>query len=85
MKKSLMDILACPMCKHYPLNLHIFEEKKFVEVEVVEGSIVCEKCARWYPIIGEVPHMLPDEVRDAKEDSAFLEKWREKIPKEIRG
>lgn len=78
-----MDILACPMCKHYPLDLHIFEEEKFVEVEVVEGLLVCEKCARWYPIIEEVPHMLPDDMR-GKEYSDFLEKWKEKFPEEIR-
>ncbi|MCK5593598.1 Trm112 family protein, partial [Candidatus Bathyarchaeota archaeon] len=27
MKRKLMDILACPIDKHYPLQLHVFEEK----------------------------------------------------------
>jgi uncharacterized protein YbaR (Trm112 family) len=45
MKKKLMEILACPIDKYYPLELHIFEEKK----EIVEGLIVCPKCLRWYP------------------------------------
>jgi len=32
-----MDILACPIDKHYPLELHVFEEKE----EIVEGVIIC--------------------------------------------
>ncbi len=77
MKKRLMDILACPIDKYYPLELHIFEESD----EIVSGMITCPKCNRWYPIIDEIPHMLPDDLREKQEDVAFLQKWREKIPK----
>ena len=79
MKKKLMDILACPIDKFHPLELHIFEE----EAEIVEGLIVCPKCSRWYPIRDEIPEMLPDELRDKKDELPFLEKWRDKIPKDI--
>jgi len=79
MKKKLMDILACPIDKHYPLELHIFEEKE----EIVDGVIICQKCLRWYPIRDEIPEMLPDELRDAKDELPFLEKWKSKIPKLI--
>ena len=71
-----MDILACPIDKAYPLELHVFEEKD----EIVSGILVCSKCNRWYPIIDEIPHMLPDDLREEKEDIAFLRKWKEKIP-----
>jgi uncharacterized protein YbaR (Trm112 family) len=74
-----MEILACPICKHYPLQLYIFEEKK----EIVEGLIVCGSCKRWYPIIDEIPHMLPDELRNKEEDLAFLKKWKDKLPEEV--
>lgn len=74
-----MEILACPMCKNYPLKLHVFEEKE----EIVSGILECESCQRWYPIIDEIPHMLPDEMRDGKEDLTFLEKWRNKAPSHI--
>lgn len=77
MKKRLMDILACPIDKFYPLELHVFEEKE----EILSGMITCPKCNRWYPIIDEIPHMLPDDLREEKEDLAFLRKWEEKIPK----
>ena len=79
MKKKLMEILACPIYKHHPLDLLVFEEKD----EVVEGLITCPKCLRWYPIRDEIPEMLPDELRKQEEDLPFLKKWKEKIPEKI--
>lgn len=79
MKRKLMDILACPIDKYYPLELHVFEEKD----EIVEGLITCPKCNRWYPIIDEIPHMLPDDLREAKEDLPFLTKYKDKMPEKI--
>lgn len=78
-KKKLMDILACPIDKHHPLELYIFEEKD----EIVEGMIVCPECLRWYPIREEIPEMLPDELRKENEDLPFLRKWKGKIPEKI--
>jgi len=80
LKRKLMDILACPIDKHYPLELLVFEEKNG---EIVEGLIWCPKCGRFYPIRDEIPEMLPDELRDLKEDLEFLEKWKDKIPEKI--
>lgn len=79
MKRKLMEILACPIDKHHPLKLHVFSEKD----EIVDGLIVCPKCSRVYPIIDEIPHMLPDELRERNEDLAFLRKWKDKIPKRL--
>jgi len=79
MKRKLLDILACPIDKHYPLDLIVFEEKE----EIVEGLLTCPKCNRWYPIIEEIPHMLPDDLREEKEDLPFLEKYRDRIPQKI--
>jgi uncharacterized protein YbaR (Trm112 family) len=79
MKPSLMEILACPMCKSYPLDLDVFLEQD----EVVEGIIHCQKCNRWFPIIDEIPYMLPDELRDGKDDIPFLKKWHARFPQKI--
>ena len=79
MKKRLMEILACPIDKHHPLELHVFEEKD----EIVTGVIICPKCLRWYPIRDEIPEMLPDELRDEKDEIAFLREWQEKVPERI--
>ena len=74
-----MDILACPICKAHPLTLHVFEE----ETEIIEGLLTCDTCARWYPIIEEIPFMLPDELRDGSDDLPFLRKWRDRFPKTV--
>jgi uncharacterized protein YbaR (Trm112 family) len=79
MKRTLMEILACPIDKHHPLDLLVFEEKD----EIVEGIIICSKCHRWYPIRDEIPEMLPDELRKAAEDLTFLKKWKEQVPEDI--
>lgn len=75
-----MEILACPIDKHHPLDLHVFDEKS----EVVEGIIVCSECNRFYPIIDEIPHMLPDNLRSKNEDLKFLKKWIDKLPEKVK-
>ncbi len=60
MKKDLMDILACPMCKG-ELTLEIKEEN---EKEVITGSLHCAKCNENYPINDSIPNLLPPDLRD---------------------
>ncbi len=79
LKRRLMDILACPIDKHYPLDLHVFEEKD----EIVEGMLVCQECGRWYPIMDEIPQLLPDDLREQKPELAWLEKWRQQTPEKV--
>jgi len=55
MKKELMDILACPVCKG-ELQLDVGVEN---EREVVSGSLYCSKCDVRYPIADSVPNLLP--------------------------
>ena len=71
MKKNLLDILACPMCKKHPLELIEIKSKGD---EIVEGVIYCTSCERYYLIIEEIPVMLPDELRDKKQENEFLKK-----------
>jgi len=79
LKKWLMEILKCPVCKHAPLELYVFVERE----EIEEGIIFCSKCRRWYPIIGGIPHLLPDELRSKSEDVKFLKRWLNEIPEKI--
>lgn len=55
MKKNLMDILCCPVCKG-DLNLKIDLEKG---AEIVKGSLTCPKCSKHYPIEDGIPNLLP--------------------------
>lgn len=77
MKKELLDILACPIDKHYPLELIEINSKNDV---IIDGALLCTKCNRFYPIIDEIPVMLPDELRKSNEDIEFLSKWVDKLP-----
>jgi uncharacterized protein YbaR (Trm112 family) len=60
MKRELMDILVCPVCKG-KLELAVGEEK---ENEIVTGSLYCSKCEENYPIVDAIPNMLPPDQRD---------------------
>jgi uncharacterized protein YbaR (Trm112 family) len=121
----MLDILACPMDKNYPLDLielHVKElendnlresnfkfpndEKKTKKnnltvnqeinniraevnkdkdkvIVIIEGILYCRKCLRFYPIIDEIPIMLPDELREKEKDLEFLNKWKNNIPQKI--
>ncbi|MCI4457457.1 MAG: Trm112 family protein [Desulfurococcaceae archaeon] len=120
MKYRLMDLLACPMCKTFPLKLIVFSRNIYkrefrgrkpvcelycsflnkeikdlkergeeppceecFKYEIAEGILICPKCGRWYPIINEIPRMLPDEYRREKEDLEFLRKYKDHIPEEV--
>jgi len=80
MQRKLLDILACPIDKHYPLDLLEFNTKEDV---ISDGVLLCSQCSRYYPIIDEIPVMLPDDLRNSKEDLAFLSKWRDKLPENV--
>ena len=60
MKRELMDILACPMCKG-GIELSVEEEN---EQEVVTGSLYCPKCDVHYPIVDTIPNLLPPDRHD---------------------
>lgn len=55
MKRKLMDILACPVCKG-ELKLTVKEEKAD---EILSGSLYCAKCQVEYPIEDSIPNLLP--------------------------
>jgi uncharacterized protein YbaR (Trm112 family) len=59
MRKKLMEILCCPLCKG-DLELEIDEE---TEEEIITGKLICEKCDIIYPIEEGIPNMLPPELR----------------------
>jgi len=82
-KKPLCD-LYCGLKRKFVKELE--EEppcEQCLKIEVVAGILHCPSCGRWYPIIDEIPRMLPDKYRKAREDLDFLERYRDKIPPEI--
>jgi uncharacterized protein len=93
MKKSMLDILACPIDKNSPLELYEINIKKDNDnddvdhndsnIIITEGVLFCNKCSRFYPIIDEIPIMLPDELREKQTDIDFLQQWNDKIPEKV--
>jgi len=55
MKRELVNILACPVCKG-ELKLGVNEENGN---EVITGSLFCPRCNQKYPIVETIPHLLP--------------------------
>lgn len=80
MKKNMLNILACPIDKNHPLEVY---ELKTEEDVIINGALFCNKCSRFYPIIDEIPIMLPDELRNKTNDLKFLEQWKDKLPEKI--
>jgi len=80
MKKQMLDILACPIDKNYPLELY---EIRSDADTIIDGALFCSKCSRFYPVIDEIPIMLPDELRNKNNDMQFLQQWRDKLPNKI--
>jgi uncharacterized protein len=89
MRETMLDLLACPIDKHYPLELYEIttreddysgQEKTKV---IIDGVLFCSKCFRFYPVVEEIPVLLPDELRERQNDIGFLQKWRDKLPAKI--
>ncbi|TAK29725.1 MAG: Trm112 family protein [Chloroflexota bacterium] len=59
MKRDLMEILACPVCKGQ-LQLTVREENA---QEIVSGDLYCAKCNEHYPIEDTIPNLLPPQLR----------------------
>jgi uncharacterized protein YbaR (Trm112 family) len=60
LKKDLMEILACPVCKG---ELVLTVDTEDEDEEVIEGSLVCRKCPETYPITDAIPNLLPPNMR----------------------
>ena len=68
------------MCKHHPLESFELDLKNEI---IEEGALFCVSCSRFYPIIDEIPIMLPDELRNKKQDLEFLKKNKDSLPEKI--
>ena len=80
MNRKLLDILPCPIDKSNPLELY---ENKSDDEKITTGALYCQKCSRFFPIIDEIPIMLPDELRNKKQDIEFLKGNIKELPEKI--
>jgi uncharacterized protein YbaR (Trm112 family) len=59
-KKELISILACPVCKG-PLVLDISHENAG---DIISGSLKCDPCKEIYLIDNSIPNLLPPHLRE---------------------
>ena len=59
MKRSLLDILACPMCKA-ALQLHTESAEGD---SIISGTLRCTQCGETYKITDGIPDLLPKPPR----------------------
>ena len=50
---------------------------------IEDGMLFCNTCLRFYPIVEEIPIILPDELRDKNNDLEILKKWSNSLPDKI--
>lgn len=67
MKRDLMEILACPVCKG-ELALNAEEEN---EKEVVRGTLTCKQCGEIFPITDTIPDLRPPSLRNGTSADDF--------------
>jgi uncharacterized protein len=57
MRKDLMSILVCPVCKG-KMELKVERESGG---EITSGALYCPRCKVNYPITDTIPNLLPPE------------------------
>ncbi|MEE8358767.1 MAG: Trm112 family protein [Candidatus Hydrothermarchaeales archaeon] len=63
------DFLECKKCdiRYYAERMKDKDTcpKCGEKLDLITGEVlVCTECNRWYPIIEDIPHMLPDDLRE---------------------
>jgi uncharacterized protein YbaR (Trm112 family) len=53
------------------------------DIVIEEGILFCNRCFRFFPIVEEIPIILPDEIRDKNKDLELLKKWRDSLPEKV--
>ena len=61
MRRDLLDVLACPLCKGVLTLVVAFED----EGEIVTGTLACAECDAAYSIEDGIPDLLPPGVDGA--------------------
>ena len=81
MKKSLLQLIVCPLCGG-PLASESFDEGDAVEIE--SGLLRCD-CGARYSVIGGIPRILTPEFQSMlwEMHPEFFQKFRERLPESL--
>src|SRR5437016_267080 len=71
--RALLEIIRCPECRG---TLSAFDSggRGCQASASSNGARVlrCDACRRWFPIVDEIPRLLPDVLRDVRSDEDFF-------------
>jgi len=68
LKLRLLDILACPIDKTWPLKIHIFEEREFSDPKIPQADEITKVVCKYY--CGRNDLVLSNEISDTVDGSA---------------
>lgn len=69
MRRDLMEILVCPVCKSkLTLDIEQVETPDQGHEEIIDGNLNCIACEHAYLIENGIPNLLPPEL-DKTEDT----------------
>ncbi|MCS7111370.1 MAG: Trm112 family protein [Ignisphaera sp.] len=83
LKTPLCD-LYCAYANKYIKDIDTAKCDECIKYEVKTGVIYCSNCHRWYPVIDEIPRILPDNYRRKEEDIQFLKLHEGKLDENVR-
>ncbi len=72
MKRALVEILACPLCKG-KLELNVEAEGGG---EIFAGSLHCDRCRVSYPIEDTIPNLLLPQKPDKSDIDTRSGEWK---------
>src|SRR2546427_12342826 len=75
---ALLEIIRCPECRG---TFSAFDSGGRGCPPSASSNGVrilrCEACSRWFPVVDEIPRLLPDVLRDVRSDEDFFAGNRE--------
>lgn len=71
MKRATVDILRCAECGSELRAVGYVATKD----EIVDGSLACDACSRWFRVERGLAELLPDRVRDVPRSRLFAERY----------
>ena len=70
MRRDLMGILVCPVCKSkLVLDIKQVETLDPGHEDIIDGSLNCSTCEHTYLIENGIPNLLPPELAKTKNSS----------------
>ena len=74
MKRKLLEYLICPSCAGAILLRSVTHSE---DTEIMEGELVCDSCARSFPIVRGIPRFaMPERVEADKAATAENFGWQ---------